>query len=97
MRRVNAITFLNYFVSGAITLLIPLLLLARNVNIADIGLVLSVMPIVFLFARLLFAAIADYVGWSHVFLLINWPATLASAAIYYFASSLPVFVAGKFV
>jgi MFS family permease len=97
MRRVNAITFLNYFVSGAVTLLIPLLLLARNVSLTDIGIVLSVLPLVFLVARLLFAAIADYVGWSHVFLLLNWPATVASVAIYYFASSLPVFVAGKFV
>ncbi len=97
MRRVNAITFLNYFVSGAVTLLIPLLLLARNVNVADIGIVLSVLPLVFLFARLLFAAIADYVGWSHVFLLINWPATFASVVIYYFASSLPIFIVGKLV
>ena len=97
MRRVNAITFLNYFVSGALTLLIPLLLLSRNVNVAEIGLVLSVLPLVFLIARLFFSAIADYVGWSHVFLLINWPATLASTIIYYFAFSLPIFVSGKIV
>jgi MFS family permease len=97
MRRVNAITFLNFFVSGSLTLLIPLLLLARNVNLTEIGIVLSVLPIVFLVARLLFAAIADYVGWSHVFLLINWPTTFASTIIYYFAFSLPVFVLGKVV
>ena len=97
MKRVNAITFLNYFVSGAVTLLIPLLLLARNVSLTTIGIVFSVLPLVFLVARLFFAAIADYVGWSHVFLLINWPTTLASAAIYYFATSLPVFVVGKLV
>ena len=97
MKRVNAITFLNYFVSGALTLLIPLLLLARNVNLAEIGIVLSVLPLVFLVARLLFAAIADYVGWSHVFLLINWPTTFASTVIYYFAFSLPIFLVGKVV
>ncbi len=97
MKRVNVITFINYFVSGAVTLLIPLLLLARNVSLAEIGIVLSVMPLVFLVARMIFAAIADYIGWSHVFLLINWPTTVASVAIYYFASSLPIFVAGKFV
>jgi MFS family permease len=97
MRRVNAITFLNYFVSGALTLIIPLLLLARNVSLAEIGLVLSVFPLIFLFSRLLFAAIADYVGWSHVFLLINWPTIFASTVIYYFAYSLPAFVIGKLV
>ncbi|MGD0450485.1 MAG: MFS transporter [Candidatus Bathyarchaeia archaeon] len=97
MKRVNAITFLNYFVSGSLTLIIPLLLLAHNVNIADIGIVLSILPLVFLIARLFFAAIADYVGWSHVFLLINWPSTFLSCSIYYFASSLPAFALGKFV
>jgi len=97
MRQVNAITFLNYFVSGALTLLIPLLLLARNVDLADIGIVLSVLPLVFLIARLVFAVIADYVGWSHVFLLINWPATFASTAIYYLAFSIPIIVVGKIV
>jgi MFS family permease len=97
MKRVNAITFLNYFVSGALTMLIPLLLLERNVSLANIGLVISVLPLVFLVARLVFAAIADYVGWSHVFLLINWPTTFAATAIYYFAYSLPGFVVGKVV
>ena len=95
MRRVNAITFLNTFVAGALTLLIPLLLLAQHVNLAEIGMVLSVLPIVFLVARLLFAAIADQIGWSHIFLLVNWPATLISTAIYYVAASLPTFLAGK--
>jgi len=97
MRRVNAISFLNNFVSGSLTLIIPLLLVAQNVNLAEIGLVLSVLPIVFLVARLLFAAIADQIGWSHIFLLANWPATFFSTLIYCVASSLPVFFAGKFV
>jgi predicted MFS family arabinose efflux permease len=95
--RVNAITFLNYFVSGALTLIIPLLLLAHHVNIAVIGIVLSIYPLVFLVTRLLFSAIADYVGWSHVFLLINWPSTVLSTIIYYIATSLPFFVLGKLV
>ena len=97
MKRVNSITFLNNFVAGALTLIIPLLLLARNVDLAEIGLVLSVLPLVFLVARLLFAAVADQVGWSRIFLLVNMPATLISAVIYYVANSLSVFFAGKFV
>jgi MFS family permease len=59
--------------------------------------VLSALPLVFLLARLLFAAVADRVGWSHVFLLVNWPTTLISTAIYYFALSLPAFFAGRVV
>ena len=97
VKRVNAITFLNYFVSGALTLLIPLLLLKKNVDIAEIGLVLSILPLVFLVARLFFSAIADYVGWSHVFVLINWPSAFFSTLIYYFSSTLPFFVLGKLI
>lgn len=95
MRRVNAITFLNNFVAGALTLLIPLLLLAQHVNMAEIGLVLSALPLVFLVARLLFAAVADQVGWSHIFVLVNWPSTFLAPAIYYVANSLSMFFAGK--
>jgi MFS family permease len=97
MRRVNAITFLNNFVSGALTLLIPLLLLAQHVNITQIGLVLSALPLVFLVARLLLAAVADQVGWSRIFALVNWPATFFATAIYYVANSLSAFFSGKVV
>jgi len=93
--RVNAITFLNNFVSGALTLLIPLLLLAQDVDLAEIGLVVSMLPLVFLATRFVFAAVADQIGWSHIFLLINWPATFVPTAVYYVAASLPAFFAGK--
>ena len=95
MRRVNAIAFLNNFVSGALTLLIPLLLLERNLDLTQIGVVLSVLPIVFLIVRLLLAAFADRVGWSHIFLLVNWPANILSTLVYFVASSLPAFLTGK--
>jgi len=97
LKRVNAITFFNYFTSGALTLLIPLLLLAKHVNVAIIGLVLSILPLVFLVARLVFSSIADYVGWSHVFVLINWPAAFLSTLIYYFSPTWPFFALGKLV
>jgi len=59
MKRVIAIAFLNYFVSGGLTLTIPLLLLDRNVNLAEIGIVISILPLVFLSIRMLFASLAD--------------------------------------
>ena len=97
MKRITAITFINYFVSGALTLIVPLLLLAKNVDVAEIGIVVSALPIVFLFARLLFASIADNIGWSHIFLLVNWPATTLATLIYFAASTVPGFAAGKIV
>jgi predicted MFS family arabinose efflux permease len=97
MKRVIAITFVNYFVSGGLTLTIPLLLLDRNVNLAEIGIVISIMPLVFLLVRLLFAALADQVGWAPFFILLNWPATLISTAIYFLANSISAFTLGKIV
>jgi len=64
-------------------------------NIAEIGMVLSILPLIFLIARLIFAAIADYIGWSHIFLLINWPSIVVSIIMYYFASSVTIFLGGK--
>jgi MFS family permease len=64
-------------------------------NLAEVGMILSVLPLVFLVARLVFAAIADYVGWLHIFLLANWPTAVGSIVIYYFANSAPIFLAGK--
>jgi MFS family permease len=97
MKRVAAITGLNYFVGGALALVIPLLLLERKVSVAEIGIVLSIYPLVFLAARLLFAALADRVGWGPIFTLFNWPATLISTLIYFVANSLSAFSVGKIV
>jgi MFS family permease len=97
MKRILTIAFLNYFVSGGITLTIPLLLLERNVNLAEIGIVLSVLPLVFMVVRLFFAALADLVGWTRFYLLLNWPGTLFSTLIYFIATSTPTFLFGKIV
>ena len=97
MKRVIAIAFLNYFVSGGLTLTIPLLLLDRNANLAEIGVVISVLPLVFLSVRMLFASLADQIGWAPLFILFNWPATFFSTAIYFLANSVPAFLLGKTV
>jgi MFS family permease len=97
MKRILTITFLNYFVSGGLTLIIPLLLLERNVDLAEIGIVLSVLPLVFMIVRLFLAALADLVGWARFYLLLNWPGTLFSTLIYFIATSTPTFLFGKIV
>jgi len=97
MKRIMAITFLNYFVTGGLVLTIPLLLLERRVNLPEIGFVLSILPLVFLVVRLLFAAVADQLGWAPFFLFINWPGAFFSTLIYYLANSTPAFLLGKIV
>ncbi|MEM3356649.1 MAG: MFS transporter [Candidatus Bathyarchaeia archaeon] len=95
MKRILTITFLNFFISGGLTLTIPLLLLERSVNLVEIGLVISVLPIVFLIARLFTAAMADLKGWNRFYLLLNWPASLLATIIYSIANSTPMFLLGK--
>jgi len=97
MKRILAITFLNFFISGGLTLAIPLLLLERNVNLVEIGLILSVLPLVFLVARIFLALIADLKGWTRFYLLINWPSNVLSTIIYFIANSAPLFLLGKLV
>ncbi|MCW4008160.1 MAG: MFS transporter [Candidatus Bathyarchaeota archaeon] len=95
MKKILTITFLNFFISGGLTLTIPLLLLERSVNLVEIGLVISVLPIVFLIARLFMAAIADLKGWRRFYLLLNWPSSLLATLLYFIANSTPVFLLGK--
>ncbi|MCW4055033.1 MAG: MFS transporter [Candidatus Bathyarchaeota archaeon] len=95
MKRILAITFLNFFISGGLTLAIPLLLLERNVDLVEIGMIISVMPIVFMVVRLLMAAIADSKGWNRFYILLNWPWSILSTFVYFIASSTATFFLGK--
>ena len=97
MKRILAITFLNFFISGGLTLAIPLLLLSRNVNLVEISVVISVLPIVFMVVRLLMAILADSKGWNRFFLLFNWPWSVLSTFVYFIATSTPMFFLGKFL
>jgi MFS family permease len=95
MKRILAITFLNFFISGGLTLAIPLALLERNVDLIEIGLVISILPLIFLVARLLMAIVADLKGWNRFYLLANWPGSLLATITYFIASSTPMFLIGK--
>jgi hypothetical protein len=95
MKRIFTITFLNFFISGGLTLAIPLLLLERNVDLVEIGLVISILPLVFMVARLFVALVADLKGWNRVYILLNWPSSLLATFIYFVANSTPMFLMGK--
>lgn len=97
LKRILSITFLNYFIKGGLTLIIPLLLLKRNVDLAEIGLILSVFPLVFMVVRLFLAALADLVGWVRFYLILFWPGSLISTLIFFMATSTPFFLLGKII
>jgi len=93
-RNITAINFLDMFCSSGLAILVPLLLLARGVEVSEIGLILSALPLVFLFARMLFAALGDQVGFKPFF-IIDWLAQLSAVAIYLLAASPLGFLFGK--
>jgi predicted MFS family arabinose efflux permease len=95
MKRILSVTFLNFLVSGGLTLTIPLLLLERKVDLIEIGVVISILPLFFMIIRLIFALAADLKGWNRFYLLINWPSALISTIIYFVANSIPIFLMGK--
>jgi len=93
-RKITAINFVEAFVTGSLIVIIPLLLFNRGIEIAEIGLILAVMPLVFLFARLLFASIADQAGFKPIF-IIEWIARMAALVIYAIAATPLAFAFGK--
>jgi MFS family permease len=97
LKRIFSITFLNFFVSGGLTLIIPLLLLERKIDLIEISMIISVLPLVFFIVRVLLAAFADLKGWRRFYLLINWPATFFSTLIYAVANSTSFFLFGKII
>jgi MFS family permease len=97
LKRIFSITFLNFFISGGLTLIIPLLLLERKIDLIEISLVISVLPLIFFIVRVVIAAFADLKGWRRFYLLINWPATFFSTLIYALANSTSFFLFGKIV
>ncbi|MEM2015486.1 MAG: MFS transporter [Candidatus Methanomethylicia archaeon] len=94
MKRVATITFITHFVTSGIALAVPLALLERGVSLVEIGMVLSILPMIFLTVRVVFAAIADQIGWSPIFLLNSINLTLATS-IYLYAKSPLEFAIGK--
>jgi len=91
---VLAISFITHFISSGLGIAVPLALLNRGVSLVEIGAVLSIMPAIFLVVRVIFASIADQVGWSPLF-LINTMSMTTSTMIYSIAKSPLEFAIGK--
>lgn len=86
MRKLIMLNVFDAFISGAYMLIIPLLLIKRNISLSTIGFIFSVFPIVFLVSRLIFASAADIIGLKKFF-NINGLGNLSSAIFYAISSS----------
>jgi MFS family permease len=94
LKRVLAISFITNFIYGGIVIAVPLALLNRGVSLVEIGAILSIMPAIFLVVRVIFAAIADQIGWSPIF-LVNTISMTTATIIYSIAKSPLEFAIGK--
>ena len=62
------IQVLNSFVSGVLTVALPLMMKERNVDIVAMGFVFASMPLIMQFGRIFFATISDFWGRKPFFL-----------------------------
>lgn len=83
------------FISGALSILIPIVLLERNISIQNIGLIFAVYPIVFQLGRISFGVISDFAG-RKLFYALNSGFSFITNIIYYFSFSPIGYAAGKF-
>jgi MFS family permease len=95
--KINDLAMLNFlytFLYAALALLLPLYLMKKGLDVAEIGVVFSILPLVMIFARTAFAIIADIIGTRTIF-LISGISTVAALIIYLFANSSAMFSFGK--
>lgn len=94
VKRVFAINFLDSFIFGITTVVVPLLMLERGISIATIGLVFALTPIAKIVVRVVSAALAEVHG-ERLFYSLNAIAEFAQAIAYWFANSALGFSIGK--
>lgn len=94
IRTVLFIQVLHSFVSGVLTVVLPLMMKERNIDIVVMGLVFASLPLIMQFGRMFFATVSDFWG-RKPFFVINGLLGVISGLIYYFAHTPVEFLFGK--
>ncbi len=94
LRRVGAINFLDQFKYGALTLALPLYLVSKGMDVGEIGLVLSLLPLAFVFVRITSSVFADVFG-VKMFFIANGVFNVLTSMVYAFAGTPLQFGMGK--
>lgn len=84
----------NAFVSGILSILIPIVLVERKINIQTIGLIFAAYPLIFQLTRISFGIISDFIG-KKIFYLSNGIFNILTIVVYYFTSSPLGYAIGK--
>jgi len=85
---------LDSFIGAALSIVVPLLMLDKKVDLATIGVVSSIMPLVFTSLRVMFASLADQAGLKFFFIL-DCLSSAAASLIYSVSSTGNMFLNGK--
>ena len=94
IRKALVIQALNAFISGVIFIVLPLLMVDKQIPIQEMGLIFAVMPIFMQVFRLVFGILSDYLG-RKIFYWLDGLMSTASLVFYYFSSTAVVFLLGK--
>jgi len=94
VRTVLFIQVLHSFVSGVLTIVLPLMMKERNIDIVVMGFVFASFPLIMQFGRMLFATFSDFYG-RKPFFISNGLLGVVSSLIYYFAHAPVEFLFGK--
>jgi predicted MFS family arabinose efflux permease len=94
MDELRVINFLDSLIAFALSMLVPLLLLSRGVDVVSIGLIVSLSPVIFVISRGIFAAISDQVGVRRAFIF-NGVMNVVVVGVYIVANNTLVFSIGK--
>ncbi len=89
------IQIVNAFVLGIMSIVVPLLMIERGIDIESMGLIFAVLPIISQTARVTFGIISDFTG-RKLFYMLNSILNIAFMSVYYFAHSPLEFLFGKF-
>lgn len=85
---------LNSLISGVLQILIPLLMLERNIDVVTIGFIFAITPFIFQTLRVLFGAISDIIG-RKIFFVFNSVMNIIVLLIYFSSATAAGFLYGK--
>lgn len=94
MRKLAFVNFIEAFFSASLAVALPLYLLNRGIDVEEIGLILSISPLVFMVVRTASALFAEVLG-TRIFFLATSLSESISAFTFSIASSATAFGLGK--
>ncbi len=85
MRKLTAINFIHQFFWAVIAITLPLYLLEKDINVEEVGLILSLIPLTMLLLRTFMAMVSDIIG-TRLFFVVQGMFQMLAAGMYSIAS-----------